>query len=137
MLDNEQVADGSLRARDDVLVSRSAPVTPGSEPYTVALASRQSLPSPPGRVVIAGAADLSLKSQLAYAEAVNASLTKERDRARTDVATLESVEATLRSDNGTLMAELEALRNELRNVYGSLSWRMTRPLRGRRRLRRR
>jgi O-antigen biosynthesis protein len=137
VLDDEQVADGSLRPRDDVLVSRSTPVAPGSEPFTVALASRRPLPAPPGRVVLAGAADLSLKSELAYAEAVNASLTKERDRARTDVATLEGVEATLRSDNAALLAQLEAVRSELHNVYASLSWRATRPLRARRRLRRR
>jgi SAM-dependent methyltransferase len=136
VLDDEQVADGSLRPRDDVLVSRSTPVAPGSEPFTVALASRRPLPAPPGRVVLAGAADLSLKSELAYAEAVNASLTKERDRARTDVATLEGVEATLRSDNAALLAQLEAVRSELHNVYASLSWRATRPLRARRRLRR-
>jgi SAM-dependent methyltransferase len=137
VLDDEQVADDSLRARADVLVSRSAAVAPGSEPYTVALASRQPLPTPPGRVVLAGAADLSLRVELERAAAANAALTDERDRARADVETLTGVEASLRSDNAALLVELEAMRNELRRVHGSLSWRVTKPLRAGQRLRRR
>jgi SAM-dependent methyltransferase len=136
VLDDEQVADGSLQAREDVLVSRSAPVTPGSEPYTVALASRRSLPSPPGRVVLAGAADLSLKSELERASAVNAALTQERDTVRTDLAALQGVERDLRADNDTLLvaldearAELEARRAQMHEIYASRSWRVTKPLR--------
>ncbi len=94
-------------ARDDVLVSRSAPVAPGSEPYTIALASRQPLPSPLGRVVLAGAADLSLRSELERASAINAALTQERDSARADLAALQGVERDLRADNETLLAWLD------------------------------
>ena len=150
VLDDEQVADSSLRARYDVLVSRSAPVAPGSEPYTVALASRQPLPSPPGRVVLAGAADLSLKSDLERASAVTAALTQDRDTARTDLAALQSVEGILRADNATLLAaldearaaietrdaELETRRAEMHNIYTSVSWRATKPLRAIQRWRR-
>jgi SAM-dependent methyltransferase len=150
VLDDEQVADGSLRARDDVVVSRSAPVAPGTEPYTVALASRQPLPSPPGRVVLAGAVDLSLKSKLAHAAAVNAALTLERDTLRNDLAALAAIEDRLRANNATLLAsldearvvletrdaELEARRAEMHNIYTSASWRATKPLRAIQRWRR-
>ena len=150
VLDDEQVADGSLRARDDVLVSRSAPVAPGSEPYTIALASRQPLPSPLGRVVLAGAADLSLRSELERASAINAALTQERDSARADLASLQGVERDLRADNETLLAwlddaravletrdvELDARRAEMHRIYTSASWRATKPLRAIQRWRR-
>lgn len=144
VLDDDQVADGSLRPRDDVLVSRSAAVAPGREPYIVALAGRAPLPSPPGRVVLAGAADLSLQSELARAVALNESLTKERDRARADIEALKAIEAMQRADNATLLAQLDALRAEvdalraeLLRVYDSVSWRLTRPLRTAKRMMRR
>jgi hypothetical protein len=102
----------------------------------VALASRQPLPSPPGRVVLAGAADLSLRSELERASAVNAALTQERDSARADLASLQGVERDLRADNETLLvaldearAELEARRAQMHEIYSSRSWRVTRPLR--------
>jgi hypothetical protein len=50
-------------------------------------------------------------------------------RSKADVGELEQVEAALRKDSADLLAELDRTREELRNVYGSPSWRVTEPLR--------
>jgi SAM-dependent methyltransferase len=119
VLTDDQAADGSLRARDDVQVTKSVGREPGSEPYTIALASREPLPDVGGTVVLGGLADL----------AVSAELERERERARQEVDALAKVEAALRKDAATLLAELDDKRQELRNVYGSITWRVTEPLR--------
>ena len=119
VLTDEQAADGSLRARDDVQVAKSAGREPGSAPYTVALASREPLPSIAGALVLGGLAE----------QALSVELERERERARNEIEALSRVEAALRKDAATLLAELDDKRQELRNVYGSISWRVTEPLR--------
>jgi hypothetical protein len=123
VLDDEQVADASLQPRDDVRVAKALGCDPGSEPFTIALASREPLPATTAGVVLSALADAALGAEL--------------ERARDDIATLRLVEAGLRNDAATLLAELDDKRAELRSVYASASWRLTEPLRRVKRMRRR
>ena len=123
VLDDEQAADASLQPRDDVRVAKTLGRDPGSEPFTIALASREPLPATTGGVLLSALADAALGAEL--------------ERARTDIATLRRVEAGLRNDAATLLGELDDKRAELRSVYASASWRLTEPLRRAKRLRRR
>jgi SAM-dependent methyltransferase len=123
VLDDEQAADASLEPRDDVRVAKALGCKPGSEPFTIALASHEPLPATTGGVLLSALADTVLGAEL--------------ERARSDVAALRLVEAGLRNDAATLLGELDDKRAELRSVYGSVSWRLTEPLRRAKRLRRR
>jgi 2-polyprenyl-3-methyl-5-hydroxy-6-metoxy-1,4-benzoquinol methylase len=123
VLDDEQVADASLQPRDDVRVAKTLGRDPGSEPFTLALASREPLPATTGGVVLSALADAALGAEL--------------ERARADIAALRLVEAGLRDDAATLLGELDDKRAELASVYASVSWRLTEPLRRAKRLRRR
>jgi 2-polyprenyl-3-methyl-5-hydroxy-6-metoxy-1,4-benzoquinol methylase len=129
VVDDEQASDGSLHERVDLRVGKAASHEPGSEPYTVALASREPLPAAAGSVVLGGAADITLPAEhertLELVSALNVAL----DRARTEIATLQQVESDLRRDSADLLAELDRKHEELRNVYRSASWRLTEPLR--------
>jgi len=127
VLDDEQAADGSMTQRTDLRTAKTVGCQPGSEPYTIALASRESLSSVAGAVVLGGLAELALSAEL----------DRERERARQEIEELARVEAALREDAATLLAELDDKRQELRNVYGSISWRVTEPLRRLKRHRRR
>jgi len=133
VLDDEQAADASLQVRDDVRVAKGLGRDPGSEPYTVALASREPLPETTGAVVLGALADAALGAEL---ERAREQLTREQERARTELAALQRVEADLRQDAATLLEELDDKRAELRGVYASVSWRLTEPLRRAKRLRR-
>jgi SAM-dependent methyltransferase len=115
VLTDAQAADGSLRGRDDVRVAKSIGREPGSEPYTIALAGREPLPDVTGVLVLGGLAEHALSIEL--------------ERAQKAIEALSRVEAALREDAATLLAELDEKRQELRNVYGSISWRVTEPLR--------
>jgi 2-polyprenyl-3-methyl-5-hydroxy-6-metoxy-1,4-benzoquinol methylase len=130
VLDDDQAADGSLRDRDDVRVAKSAGREPGSEPYTLALASREPLPDVGGALVLGGLADSALGAEL---ERTRAALAGAQQRARDEIAAMQRVEADLRRDAATLLAELDERRAELRRVYASVSWRVTEPLRRARR----
>ncbi len=121
VLDDEHAADASMQERGDVRVSKSAWRDPGSEPYTIALASREPLPATLSAVALGDLMDTALGTEL--------------ERARTELSALRAVEAQLRQDAATLLAELDDKRAELRNVYGSVSWRLTEPLRRAKRLR--
>jgi 2-polyprenyl-3-methyl-5-hydroxy-6-metoxy-1,4-benzoquinol methylase len=123
VLDDEQAADASLQPRDDVRVAKTLGRDPGSEPFTIALASREPLPATTGGVLLSALADTALGAEL--------------EAARSDIATLRAVEAGLRNDAATLLGELDDKRAELRSVYASVSWRLTEPLRRAKRLRRR
>ena len=123
VLDDEQAADASLQPRDDVRVAKTLGRDPGSEPFTIALASREPLPATSGAVVLSALADAALGAEL--------------ERARTDIESMRRVEAGLRNDAATLLGELDDKRAELRSVYASVSWRLTEPLRRAKRLRRR
>jgi SAM-dependent methyltransferase len=123
VLDDEQAADASLQPRDDVRVAKTLGRDPGSEPFTIALASREPLPATTGGVLLSALADAALGAEL--------------EHARTDIAALRLVEAGLRKDAATLLGELDDKRAELRSVYASVSWRLTEPLRRAKRLRRR
>jgi 2-polyprenyl-3-methyl-5-hydroxy-6-metoxy-1,4-benzoquinol methylase len=123
VLDDEQAADASLQPRDDVRVAKTLGRDAGSEPFTIALASREPLPATTGGVVLSALADTALGAEL--------------ERARSDIAALRLVEAGLRDDAATLLGELDDKRAELRSVYASVSWRLTEPLRRAKRLRRR
>jgi 2-polyprenyl-3-methyl-5-hydroxy-6-metoxy-1,4-benzoquinol methylase len=129
VLDDDQVADASVRERSDVAMAKAHAMAPGSESYTLALASRVPLPPAPGRVVLGGVEEIREWLRLEQ-------LDRELAQARADVATLQGVEARLRGDNAVLLEQLEQLRTTLRGVHGSLSWRVTRPLRALNRLRR-
>jgi SAM-dependent methyltransferase len=121
VLDDEQAGDASLQPRDDVRVAKTLGRDPGSEPFTIALASREPLPATSGAVVLSALADAALGAEL--------------ERARTDIESLRRVEAGLRNDAATLLGELDDKRAELRSVYASVSWRLTEPLRRAKRLR--
>jgi 2-polyprenyl-3-methyl-5-hydroxy-6-metoxy-1,4-benzoquinol methylase len=123
VLDDEQAADASLQPRDDVRVAKTLGRDPGSEPFTIALASREPLPATTGGVLLSALADAALGAEL--------------EHARADIAALRLVEAGLRKDAATLLGELDDKRAELRSVYASVSWRLTEPLRRAKRLRRR
>jgi 2-polyprenyl-3-methyl-5-hydroxy-6-metoxy-1,4-benzoquinol methylase len=133
VLDDEQAADASLQVRDDVRVAKGLGRDPGSEPYTIALASREPLPATTGAVVLGALADAALGAEL---ERAREQLTREQERARTELAALQRVEADLRQDAATLLDELDDKRAELRGVYASVSWRLTEPLRRAKRRRR-
>jgi hypothetical protein len=61
----------------------------------------------------------------------------ERDRAHEDVRVSARRIAQLERDRDDLLADARRLRAELDSVYGSISWRVTRPLRALRPRRRR
>jgi SAM-dependent methyltransferase len=134
VFDDEQAADSSLQVRDDVRVAKGVGRDAGSEPYTIALASRAPLPATAGAVVLGGIADAALGAEL---ERTREQLAHEQERARTELAALQRVEADLRDDAATLLGELDDKRAELRGVYASVSWRLTAPLRRAKRLPRR
>jgi SAM-dependent methyltransferase len=128
VLDEEQAADASLRERPEVAVGKAHGVAPGTEHYTVALASSEPLPAVPGRVVLGGVEEFRAWVRLHQ-------LDRELAQAKADVATLEGVEARLRSDNAVLLDQLDQVRTTLHRTQASLSWRVTRPLRALRRRR--
>jgi SAM-dependent methyltransferase len=144
VLDDSQAADDTLTERGDVRLAKVFGGEPGSEPYTVALASHGLIPDVTSRVVLGGVAEVrtwleqirTLREAVDWSEKVIEARTLERDRARENVAGLQGVEAQLRGNNEALLAELERVRNTLRSIHGSLSWRLTRPLRAFQRLRR-
>jgi 2-polyprenyl-3-methyl-5-hydroxy-6-metoxy-1,4-benzoquinol methylase len=145
VLDDAQVAVDGVGEALDLRLAKVFGERPGSEPYTIALASRQPLPVVAGTAVLGAAAEarawLEELSQLRDDVGRNGhmitSLTVERDRARADVATLQDIEEQLRSDVNLLVGELEQVRTTVRAMRGSVSWRLTRPLRDvRRRLQR-
>jgi SAM-dependent methyltransferase len=102
-----------------VAVGKVVAMPPGSETYTVAVASREPLSSPPGRALLGGVDEI--REWLRLAPLLEA-CTDERDRARRDVA-------TLAAENTMLQERSERVWRELHGVYGSPSWRITRPLR--------
>ena len=83
---------------------------------------------PPGAADVTGDAVV-VRASVSVVEAIEVTRPE-------NIAGLERVEAQLRSDNATLLAELEQVRNTLRDIHGSLSWRLTRPLRAVHRIRR-
>jgi 2-polyprenyl-3-methyl-5-hydroxy-6-metoxy-1,4-benzoquinol methylase len=137
VLDDEQTADGSMRERSDVRVAKGVDREPGSEPYTIALASLEPLPETTGTVFLGGLADSALGAELERTAEALAEVSAALTVAKSDRATLVDVEASLRHDTAILLAQIDGLRGELRNVYGSFSWRVTGPLRAAKRLRRR
>ena len=134
VLDDEHAADASLRDRADVRVAKGVAREPGSEPYTIALASRAELPETTGAIVLGDLADAALGAEL---ELAREQLAREQERAHDELAALQRVEADLRRDTATLLDQLDDKRAELRHVYASVSWRLTEPLRRAKRLRRR
>ena len=144
ILNDAQVKDESLSELHDVPVGKLLRRERGSEPYTIALAGRAPLPQMPGRVVLGGVAEIrawltelrTLREASHWSEQVIKARTLERDRARENVAGLERIEAQLRTENATLLSELEQVRTLMRDTVGSVSWRITQPLRALGRLRR-
>ena len=134
VLDDEQAADGSMQQRHDIPVAKGVAREPGSEPYTIALASRQPLPATAGAVVLGGLADAALGAEL---ERTREALARREQRASAELEAMQRVEAELRQDAATLLHELDETRAELRSVYASVSWRLTELLRRAKRLRRR
>jgi len=126
VLDDEQAADASMHERRDVPLAKGVGREPGSEPYTIALASRRPLPAPAGAVVLGGLADAALGAEL---ERTRAALARREQRATDELQALQRVEGELREDAATLLRELDDTRAELRSVYASVSWRLTEPLR--------
>ena len=137
VLDDGQVAERLLRDLDEVSVGKVFPRVPDSERYTVALASALPLPGLPGRVALGGETEpRAWLQELRELRPLAEALTAERDHARGNVADLQAIEKRLRSENAQLLGELEQIRASLRSVHQSLSWRVTRPLRAGRKLRR-
>jgi 2-polyprenyl-3-methyl-5-hydroxy-6-metoxy-1,4-benzoquinol methylase len=122
VVDDEAASDASTRRRDDVAVAKAHGVSPGSEAYTLALASRRPLAPVAGQLMLGGVEVIRAWLRLDQVD-------RELAQARADVATLQEVEARLRSDNAVLLQELEQVRGTLRRVHHSLSWRLTRPFR--------
>jgi 2-polyprenyl-3-methyl-5-hydroxy-6-metoxy-1,4-benzoquinol methylase len=145
VLDDAQVAVDGIGEALDLRLAKVFGERPGSEPYTIALASRQALPVVEGTAVLGAAAEARawleelsrLRDDVGRNGQMITSLTVERDRARAEVATLQDVEEQLRSDVNLLVGELEQVRTTIRAMRGSVSWRLTGPLRDvRRRLQR-
>jgi SAM-dependent methyltransferase len=137
VLDDRQLAEPLLRDLDDLGVGKVFPRGPDSERYTVALASARALPALPGRVALGGETEpRAWLQELRELRRLTEALTAERDHARANIVDLQAIEARLRSDNAELLGELEEIRASLRSVHQSLSWRITRPLRAARKLRR-
>jgi 2-polyprenyl-3-methyl-5-hydroxy-6-metoxy-1,4-benzoquinol methylase len=125
VLGDREVADATL-ASLGVEAGKVVALEPGSETYTIALASQAPLPASPGRIVL-GSIDEVRDGLLQGVRAKTA---------LADVAHLQQVEAQLRDEKRVLLAELEQVRATLRAIHSSLLWRLTRPLRGLGRLRR-
>jgi SAM-dependent methyltransferase len=137
VLDDAQIAERLLRDLDDVRVGKVFGREPESERYIVALASALALPALRGRVALGGETESrAWLQELRELRPLTQALTAERDHARSNVADLQAIEARLRSENAQLLDELDQVRASLRFVHQSLSWRITRPLRAARRLRR-
>jgi hypothetical protein len=115
-------------------VAKAQAVALASESYTLGLASRVPLPTVAGGIVLGGVEEIREWLRVQWRVI---GLTQENELALRDIATLQGIEAELRSNNAILLDELEQVRTALRRVHGSVSWRLTRPLRGLRRLKRR
>jgi hypothetical protein len=137
LLDDAQAAADDVAAALDVRVAKIFGEPPGTETYTVALASRAPLPAVPAVAVLGAATEprawleeiTRLRNELGLKDPLIASLTDERDRARADVATLQDIEARLQAHHQTLLAQIEGLRGTLVSIRRSTVWRLTRPLR--------
>jgi SAM-dependent methyltransferase len=125
VLADDQVADEGL-ADLRVEVAKAFGLDPGSETYTIALATRAVLPPAPGRVVLGGVGELREALELAA----------QTPGLKADLANLQRIEAQLRDENAILLEQLEEVRATLRRIHASPLWRLTRPLRGLGRLRR-
>jgi 2-polyprenyl-3-methyl-5-hydroxy-6-metoxy-1,4-benzoquinol methylase len=125
ILDEDQVSDDGL-ADLGVEVGKVVGLDPGSETYTVALASDGALPDLCGRVVLGGIDEVrdGLR-QGAFARTALA-----------DLQTLQRIEAQLRDEKAILLEQLEEVRAALRRIHASRLWRVTKPLRDLGRLRR-
>jgi SAM-dependent methyltransferase len=134
VLDDEHAADTSVRERLDVGVAKSVGRQPGSEPYTIALASRVAVPDTHGAIVLGDLAEATLGAEL---ERAREALARTEERAAAELEAMQRVEADLRRDAASLLHELDDKREELSSVYASLSWRLTEPLRRAKRGRRR
>ena len=126
MLDDEQAADASLGERADVRVAKGVGREPGSEPYTLRPREpRAAAGDARSAVVLGGLADAALSAELE----------RTRELRVRELAALRASRPQLRQDAATLLSELDDKRAELRNVYASVSWRLTEPLRRAKRLR--
>jgi 2-polyprenyl-3-methyl-5-hydroxy-6-metoxy-1,4-benzoquinol methylase len=146
------LGDDALRSasRDrplDAQVRTTLALEPGSETYTVALASRVPLAGLSGRVMLGGLDDIrSWLQEISEwrQSAGNASdLARQRaeaaaeiERLRAEAADAVAISEQQRRDNAVLLAELEQVRSALRDVHASLAWRLTKPLRALERRRR-
>lgn len=125
VLDDAQVADESV-ADLRLAVGKAVGLEPASETYTLALASRERLPTVSSRIVLGGVDELREGLELGPQARV---LRAERDRARTDLANLQRTEAQLRKEKEALEGQLAEIQATLRRIHGSLFWRLARPLR--------
>ncbi|HEX7297904.1 MAG TPA: class I SAM-dependent methyltransferase [Solirubrobacteraceae bacterium] len=119
VLDDGQVSDAELGSLD-ADVGKVVGYEPGSETYTLAIASQQPLRAMPGRVVL-GSVDEVRDGLLQGARAKTA---------LADVAHLQEVEAQLRHEKRVLLAELEEVRATLRTIHRSWLWRVAKAVRG-------
>lgn len=126
ILTDDRVADATTTDLD-VALGKAIGLDPGSETYTIALASRQPLPSPPRGVAVLADPDEVHAALKLGAQALG--LKAERDLARTDLRNLEAIEAQLRADNAKLLQELQIVQQRLRAIHGSPLWRLSAPLR--------
>jgi O-antigen biosynthesis protein len=120
VLTDDRVAEATLSDLD-VGVAKAIGLEPGSETYTVALASRRPLPSLRGHAVLASPDEVRTALELgARARALEA----QRDQALEDLRNLEAVEAQLRSEKAILGEQLEEVQRRLRAIHASLPWRL-------------
>jgi SAM-dependent methyltransferase len=140
VLMDEALTGGALDPPVEANVGTATSLQPGSETYTIALASRGPLPHAAGRVVLGGLNDVrewlrELGEWRQSAGTVEA-LERERraaaaeiERLRTEAGQAVAISEQQRRDNAVLFAELEQVRSALRDMHASLAWRLTKPLR--------
>jgi SAM-dependent methyltransferase len=109
VLADGQLGDDRLEPLADLAAAKATAEEPGSETYTIALAGRAPVSPPPARALLGGLEEL--REWVRLAPELEAR-TLERDRARADVAALR-----------------ERIDQIYRDLHGSVSWRITKPLR--------
>jgi SAM-dependent methyltransferase len=146
ILDDAQAATAELDLVESIVVAKLVGAEPGSEPYTLALASDAPLPKPRGWVALTAIHDVKswverVDEQRDRAQQLERRLGEEIVSLRAELVASDDAldvergrvrDAERRIDDA--LAELNRTQETLRGVYASIYWRLTEPLRMLRRL---
>jgi SAM-dependent methyltransferase len=154
--DNDARSEGASPL-EGMRVAKALAAEPGSEPYTIALAGHAPLPEPGPAMVLTGLAEVRkwlelwheqqdmLTAQSEYLQTVEAqgrelhALREELRRCEQELARIPELElaAARGVEVDALSQQVEELEAKADEVYRSVSWRVTKPLRSAKRLARR